>query len=244
MTTGCAPDGEERTVILGLDPLYWLMMLPALILAGLASLYTRTTFNRYAKIGVRSGLTGAEAAAYMLRARGVHDVKIEPVRGFLSDHYDPSSRTLRLSPDVYRSRSLSAIGVACHEAGHALQHAFGYAPLSLRSAMVPAAQFGSSASYIFILGGAFLAVPGLIQIGILLFSLAVAFSLVTLPVEWNATARAKEMMVSTGIVTSEESRHAGAVLNAAFLTYVASAVSALLTLLYFLLRFGGIGGND
>lgn len=227
----------------GFDPLYVMLMLPALILAGLATLVTRGAFSKYSQRRASSGLTGAQAAERLLSMQGVRDVTIEPVQGFLSDHYDPRSRTLRLSPDVYASPSLAAIGVACHEAGHALQHATRYAPLALRSALVPAAQFGSYGSYIFILLGTFTSALGLIKIGILLFSVTVLFSLVTLPVEWNASVRAKRLMVSAGIVGPSEQTAAGAVLNAAFLTYVAGAVTALLQLLYHLLRAGLIGGR-
>ena len=168
---------------------------------------------------------------------------IEEVQGFLTDHYDPRTKTLRLSPGVYASQSLAAIGVACHEAGHALQHASSYAPLVLRTTLVPIAQFGSYGSYILIFLGSIIASLGLIKIGIVLFSVTVLFTLVTLPVEWNATARAKLLMVSSGIVTRSEQRDSGAVLNAAFLTYLAAALTALLTLVYYLLRSGLLGGK-
>ena len=227
----------------GIDPLYVMIMLPALILAGLATLLTKLTFGKYSKQRASSGLTGAQAAQRLLTMQGVHDVTIEQVQGFLSDHYDPRSKTLRLSPAVYASPSLSAIGVACHEAGHALQHATRYAPLALRSALVPVAQFGSYGSYIFIMLGTFTSVMGLITIGILLFSATVLFSLITLPVEWNASIRAKQMMVSAGIVTPSEQRASSAVLNAAFLTYIAAALTALLQLLYHLMRAGVLGGR-
>jgi len=222
---------------------YWLFAIPGLLLAAFATLLTKSTFARYARVASSSGLTGAQAAARMLASQGIHDVQIEPVRGFLSDHYDPLHRTLRLSPDVYGSRSLSAIGVACHEAGHALQHAAGYAPLSLRSALVPLANFGSNAAYIFLLLGLFFQAPALVQLGALVFLGAVAFAIITLPVEWNASARAKLLMVQSGIVSSREAEDAGRVLNAAFMTYVAAAISALLTLLYYLLRSGLLGGS-
>ena len=228
--------------ILSLD--YLLFMAPALILAGLATLFTKATFGRYSHVRARSGLTGAQAAALLLESQGVADVRIEPVQGFLSDHYDPASRTLRLSPDVYRSPSLAAIGVACHEAGHALQHAARYAPLMLRSGMVPLVQFGSQAAYILFMLGFFLGAVGFIRIGIVLFTGAVAFSIVTLPVEWNASARAKRLMVAAGIVTPAEQVGAGRVLNAAFLTYVASAFTSLLTLVYYLARAGLLGRRD
>ena len=227
----------------GIDPLYIMLMVPALILAGVATLVTRLTFSKYAKQRSLSGVTGAEAAQRLLASQGVRDVRIEEVQGFLSDHYDPRTKTLRLSPDVYGSQSLSAIGVACHEAGHALQHAASYAPLVLRTTLVPVAQFGSYGSYILILLGSFMASLGLIKIGIVLFSVTVLFTLVTLPVEWNASARAKLLMVSSGIVTRTEQKAAGTVLNAAFLTYLAAALTALLQLLYYLVRSGLIGGR-
>jgi Zn-dependent membrane protease YugP len=170
-------------------------------------------------------------------------VAVEQVQGFLSDHYDPISRTLRLSPAVYASPSLAAIGVACHEAGHAIQHAHHYAPLALRSALVPVTQIGSYAPYLLFALGMLFQKPGLFAIGVALFGFVVLFSLVTLPVEWDASSRAKRQMVSAGIVTPAERDHAGAVLNAAFLTYVASAFTALMTLLYYLIRLGLIGGR-
>lgn len=227
-----------------LDPLYLLMLLPAMVLAGLASLLTRATFSRYSRRMASSGLSGAEAARHMLESQGVYGVSIQPVSGFLSDHYDPTSRTLRLSPDVYRSRSLSAIGVACHEAGHALQHAGHYLPLALRSVLVPAAQIGSTGSYIIFIAGFMLGATAMMKLGVLLFSMVVLFSIITLPVEWNATARAKRLMVRSGIVSQSEQGSAGAVLNAAFLTYVASAFTAIMTLLYYMLRAGMFGGRD
>ncbi len=227
-----------------LDPLYLMMLLPAMALAGLASLLTQTTFSKYSRVAASSRCTGAEAARRLLNSEGIYDVTIQPVRGFLSDHYDPRTRTLRLSPNVYQSHSLAAIGVACHEAGHAMQHAGGYLPLALRSALVPAAQLGSSGSYIIFLLGMLFNAPGMMKLGVLLFSLVVLFSLITLPVEWDATARAKRLMVRSGIVSPQEGRSAAAVLNAAFMTYVASAFTAIMTLLYYMLRAGLLGGSD
>lgn len=229
------------------DPLYYLILAPAVILSVVATMKVKGTFARYSRVASRSGMTGAEAAMSLLRTSGIHAVRIERAQGFLSDHYDPVRRVLRLSPDVYDSPSLAAIGVACHEAGHAIQHARAYAPLMARTAMVPVVQFGSNFSMWFIMGGLFLSSAGvgrsLVLIGIGLFALAVLFSLVTLPVEWDASARAKKLMVSAGIVSTSEVASAGAVLNAAFLTYVAAAVSALLTLVYYLLRAGLLGGR-
>ncbi|MGM0462554.1 MAG: zinc metallopeptidase [Fibrobacterota bacterium] len=218
------------------DPMYFLILAPGLLLAAYATMKTKSTFAKYSEVAGSMGLTGAEAARRMLNHAGVTDITIEQVDGFLSDHYDPRSKTLRLSPDVYGSRSLSAIGVACHEAGHALQHADAYFWLGLRSNMVPVVQFSSNFSYILLILGIVLQFEGLLMLGIVLFSAAVIFSIVTLPVEWNATARAKKLMVSTGVVAEREGVASGKVLDAAFLTYVASAVTSLLTLLYYIMR--------
>lgn len=225
------------------NPMCFIMLLPAFIIAGIATFVTQSTFRKYSRVRASSGLTGAEAAERMLARQGVTNVRIERVDGFLSDHYDPSSRTLRLSPGVYDSDSLSAIGVACHEAGHALQHAAHYAPLHLRTALVPATNIGTQASYIIFIIGLLLHNPALLWVAIVLFLLAFLFALVTLPVEWNATARAKGFMVSAGIVSPQEQARAAQVLNAAFLTYVAAAVMALMTLLYYLMRSGLLGGR-
>ena len=183
------------------DPMYLLFAIPGLILAMAASFYTKSTFAKFSQVAASTRLTGAAAAQRMLNSAGIYDVKIEMVNGFLSDHYDPRDKTLRLSKDVYAGQSLSSIGVACHEAGHALQHAESYAPLNLRTMMVPATNVCSTMSYIFIMAGFFLS-GKLILIGALLFSVAVLFSIITLPVEWNASARAKKMMVSAGVCNS------------------------------------------
>ena len=225
------------------DPVYLLFALPGLLLAMAASFYTKSTFAKYSHVKISNGLTGARAAQRMLNAAGIYDVNVELVDGFLSDHYDPRDKTLRLSPGVYEQNSLSSIGVACHEAGHAIQHAQAYAPLTLRTALVPATNICSSLSYIVIIAGFFLS-KELILVGAILFSVAVLFSIITLPVEWDASARAKKMMVSASIVNPNEAAMAGKVLNAAFLTYVAAAVTALLTLLYFLLRSGVLGNDE
>lgn len=220
------------------DPMYLFFALPGLILAIFASFLTQSTFNFYSKKKSIKGLTGAEAAKEMLSSAGIKDVSIEETSGFLSDHYDPISKKLRLSPSVYRSSSLAAIGVACHEAGHAIQHAFKFAPLHLRTALVPATNLSSWLSYIVITLGFVMQSPNLILIGAIIFSGAVLFSIITLPVEWDASRRAKLLMVKSGIVSEREAVDAGKVLNAAFLTYVASTVSAILTLLYYLVRAG------
>jgi Zn-dependent membrane protease YugP len=230
-------------MIMGFDPLYMLLFVVTLALTGGASLITHLTFRRYAKVPTFGRITGAEAALRMLRMNGVAGVKVERVEGFLSDHYDPAHRVLRLSPDVHDGSSLSSVGVACHEAGHALQHAEKYAPLVVRTAMVPAAMAGNNFGYLLIVLGFVLQSLVMVKIGIGVFALAVLFSIVTLPVEWDASARAKRQLVQCGIVGPGQETGAGAVLNAAFLTYLAGAVTALLTLLYYLFRAGLIGGR-
>lgn len=225
------------------DPMYFLFVLPGIALAGYAALTTKMTFARYARVRSAHGYTGAEAAAEMLRRVGIRDVNIEHVRGRLTDHYDPMSKTLRLSDDVYSSTSLSAIGVACHEAGHAIQHAHGYALLHLRTFLVPATNLCSTLYVWVITLGAIMSAFSLIKVGIIMCGMAVVFALVTLPVEWDASARAKEAMINVGLLSVDESAAAGKVLNAAFLTYLASAVTAILTLLYYLYRFGLLGNR-
>lgn len=223
------------------DPYLMIAMLPALILAGVASLLVKTTFTRYSKVRCYSGMTGAQAAERMLRTNGIFDVTVEETQGFLSDHYDPSKKVLRLSPDVYRSNSLSAVGVACHEAGHALQHASQYVPLVLRTALVPVTNISSMLAF-YVVAAGFMFRP-LLLVGCALFAVAFIFALVTLPVEWDASARAKQHLVMSGIVSPGQEVEAGRVLNAAFLTYLAAAVSSLITLLYYLARAGVIGGG-
>jgi uncharacterized protein len=226
------------------DPMYLVFALPGLALALLASMMTKMTFKHYSEVGSTYGLTGAQAAKKMLTYAGVNNVTIEEVGGFLSDHYDPMAKKLRLSPSVYQSKSLAAIGVACHEAGHALQHAQGFAPLHIRTALVPATNISSWLSYIVITLGFVMQSQQFILLGAVIFSAAVLFSIVTLPVEWDASRRAKLLMVKTNVVTEREAVDAGKVLNAAFMTYVAAAVSAVLTLLYYLLRAGVFRRDD
>ncbi len=230
--------------MLGLDPLYWLFALPGLVLGLLASLYVQSMFDKYSRIMARSGYTGARAARELLDANGLSSVRIEISQGFLSDHYDPIHRILRLSPSVFNSRSLAAIGVACHEAGHALQHAAGFAPLHIRSSLVPVTQFGTHLSYFLFLMGLLFRFTLLMQIGAILFGFAVLFTVATLPVEWDASARARRLMLSAGIVTPQERDAAAVVLRAAFMTYVAAVVTAVLQFLYFLIRSGLLGGGN
>jgi Zn-dependent membrane protease YugP len=177
-----------------------------------------------------------EAAQEMLRGAGISDVRVVPTSGYLSDHYNPANKTLALSEATYASNSVAAVGVACHEAGHAIQHAQAYKPMWLRSILVPTASFGSSASYFVVLGGMLFHSANLVYLGAVLFAAVLLFQVVTLPVEFDATARAKRLAVDTGIVTAQERVGMDKVLNAAAMTYVAAVVSSLLTLLYYLLR--------
>ena len=219
-----------------MDPTYFLFILPALALSLWASWRTKSAFKKYSRVRTVRGLTGAQAAQEMLRAGGIFDVEVVPTRGFLSDHYNPANKTLALSEATYASNSVAAVGVACHEAGHALQHAQGYKALGLRSALVPTANIGSTAGYFVMLGGLLFHSPNMIYLGAMLFSVVLLFQLVTLPVEFDATARAKRLATETGIVLPQEREGMDRVLNAAAMTYVAAVVSTLMTLLYYLLR--------
>ena len=226
------------------DPLYLLLvLLPGLALSGWASFRTKSAFDKYSRVRSGTGYTGAQAARIMLDREGLHDVKINRAHGFLSDHYNPMTRSLALSESVYDTPSVAAIGVATHEAGHAIQHAHKYAPLWLRSTLVPTANIGSSLGYIVMVAGLFLS-PTLVLFGALLFSMVLLFQVVTLPVEFDATARAKELVVAHGIISPYEREGVDKVLNAAALTYLAAAVSTLLTLLYFLMRAGFLGSDE
>lgn len=231
------------------DPIFFLFVGPPLLLSLWASFRTRSAFGKYSRVRARSGMTGQQAARRLLDGAGIHDVEIVAVRGKLSDHYNPVTRKLALSESVFGSNSIAAIGVACHEAGHAIQHANRYAPLWLRSALVPTANIGSRVGYWVMLGGLILASFGaafgvqVVLLGAVLFSAVLLFQIVTLPVEFDATARAKSLAVEYGIVSAQERQGMDRVLNAAALTYVAAAVSTLLTLLYFLIRSGILGGR-
>lgn len=231
-------------MFLGLDPLYWIIMLPVLLFSLWASASVKSAFAKYSRIGLISGLSGAEAARMILQRNGLYDVKVEESSGLLSDHYDPSAKRVRLSRAVYHGTSAASVGVAAHETGHAIQHSTGYAPLALRSLLAPTAMIGSNLSYFVIFLGFILGTVGLIKIGIVLFLAVVIFQLITLPVEIDASARAKKMLLSYGMVTSGEMKGVSGVLNAAAMTYVAAAASSIATLLYFLLRAGLLGGGD
>jgi hypothetical protein len=222
------------------DSTFLIFIVPALVLGLIAQAAVRGRFNKYSKVHTLRGLTGAQAAREILDSNGLYDVSIEEARGFLGDHYDPRSRTLRLSSQVGRSPSVAAVGVAAHEAGHALQHASRYWPLQFRSALVPAVQFGSWLGPLAIMAGIFMEIlmgsagaalgNALAWFGVALFALVVAFAFVTLPVELNASARAKTLLYQYNIVDRRELNGVNAVLNAAAWTYVVAAVSALLQL--------------
>lgn len=231
-------------MLVGFDPLYLALVAPAILLSLYASFKVKSTFAAYSRVRTRRGLTGAETAHAILLANGINEVKVEEVNGFLSDHYDPRHKVLRLSPDVYRGDSLSSVGVAAHEVGHALQHADGYAPLRLRSFMVPVASIGSNLAFPLILGGILLNALGLAYAGVALFGAIVLFQLVTLPVEFNASSRAIAQLGNIGVLSSpEEERGSRKVLSAAALTYVAAAVVALMNLVYWMMRLGLLGGR-
>ena len=222
------------------DPLYLLFALPGVLLSMWASFRVRSAFEKYSQIPSSRGYTGAQAARRLLDDAGLHEVEIVEVAGQLSDHYDPSTRQLALSSDVYRSHSIASVGVACHEAGHALQHATGYAPLGLRSALVPTVGIGTNIGMLMMGIGLFLS-PWVVLLGAALFSMVLLFQIVTLPVEFDASNRAKRLVVEAGIIAPYEREGVDRVLNAAALTYVAAVFSTLMVLVYYLFRAGLLG---
>ncbi|MFL7840053.1 MAG: zinc metallopeptidase [Candidatus Promineifilaceae bacterium] len=221
------------------NPTWLLFALPGLLLGLWAQSRVRGAFNKYSKVGNARGLTGAQVARLLLDEEGLTHITIEETQGKLSDHYDPRSKVLRLSPDVYRSNSIAAAGIAAHELGHALQDSKGYAPLKLRSAIVPATQFGSMLAPWLFIAGFLLNITPLAWAGVLLFGIAVIFTLVTLPVERDASKRAKAMLTSSGILIGDEIQGANKVLDAAALTYVAAAVASIGQFLYYIMLLGG-----
>lgn len=216
-----------------------LIVLPALILSVWAQIKVNSTFNKYAKLYIRRGMTGADAARKILDSHGLHHIKVEHIRGKLTDHYDPRANVIRLSDAVYGSVSAAAIGVAAHEAGHAVQHAKGYFPIRVRAAVIPATRFGSMLAIPIFFIGLLLASPALLLAGIALYSLVAFFQLVTLPVEFNASSRAIRVLRSSGMLSEEELSAAKKVLTAAALTYVAALLTSLLTLLRLVVLAGG-----
>lgn len=218
------------------SPLYFIFALPALVLGLWAQMRVRSAFGKYSKVRAMSGMTGAQAARKILDSNGLENVAVERVAGMLSDHYDPRSKVLRLSDDVYGTPSLAAVGVAAHEAGHALQDQTNYGPLALRSAMVPTVQIGSWLGPIIFLVGLFMAGAfgeTIAWAGLILFGATALFSIVTLPVEFDASKRAKQLLVAQGIAAPQEMQGVNSVLDAAALTYVAAALQAIMTLLYY-----------
>lgn len=227
----------------GLDPTMILVLIGA-VLSMAASSRLNSTFSKYSRVRSRSGLTGAEAAKKLLNSQGIYDVEIRPVAGQLTDHYDPRTKTVNLSEAIYNQTSVAAIGVAAHECGHAIQHNVGYTPLQLRSAFVPIASFGSKLSWPLIFIGLIIGASPFIQIGIWMFTLAVLFQLITLPVEFNASNRAASLLGSIGIMGDQEVSQTKQVLGAAALTYVAAAAGSILQLLRLVLLFGGRRRDD
>lgn len=222
---------------------YLMFLLPGVILSIWAQARILRAYAEGSRIPAGSGLSGAEAAQLVMRAGGVTDVGIEPAAGELSDHYDPTGKVLRLSPHVYAGRSLAALGIAAHEAGHAIQDASGYPGLVARNAIVPLASLGSQVFWLLIVAGMLLGMFRLIILAIVLFSLLVLLQVLNLPVEFDASRRGRQLLLWAGLVSVEEERIIGRVLNAAAWTYVAAALTGVLTLLYHLARFGILGGR-
>lgn len=231
------------------DPVYWIVIGVGMALSLWAQARVKGTFAKYSRVGTRSRLSGAEVARGILARNSIDGVRIEPIRGSLNDHYDPRTRTLRLSEPVYGGSSMAAFGVAAHEVGHAIQHASGYAPLKFRSAWVPVANLGGGISMVVLILAAFLGGAqtafgqGAAMLGVALFATTTIFTLVTLPVEFDASRRALAALESGGFVSSAELAGARKVLRAAALTYVAAFVTSLLTLLYWAYRLGLLGGR-
>lgn len=230
----------ETLAFFYIHPMYFVFVGPAILLAIWAQVRVKSAYARAGRIPARSGLSGAEAAQRILNHNGITDVAIQPIKSFLGDHYDPRKKVLRLSPDVYHGRSLASLGIAAHEAGHAIQDARSYAPLAIRNGLVPMASIGSQISVGLIFVGLILSMfigPGLGStvaiVGLCFFGVVVLFQMVNLPVEFNASRRAREVLLANGMVTTQEDREVSRVLSAAAMTYVAATVTALLTLLYY-----------
>jgi uncharacterized protein len=222
------------------DPTYLCFMLPAFLLMGITSWYVRSSYRKWSQVRVSSGLTGAQAAERLISSGGLYGVQVAGTRGELTDHYDPRDKTLYLSQSVYQAPSIAAVAVAAHELGHAQQDAEGYFPMRVRSFLVPAVNIGSYLGWILIFLGILLRITQLSWLGVIVFSAGALFALATLPVELNASSRAKELLSTTGIIRTEEERSGvNRVLNAAALTYVAGLITAILQLLYFVTLVGG-----
>jgi uncharacterized protein len=226
------------------DPLYMGVMLIGFALSFAAQMWVKSSTAKWDKVKLSGGLSGKDVAARILRARGISDVRIEQVGGVLSDHYDPRNKTLRLSPGVFNGRSVTAAGIAAHEVGHAIQDADNYAPMGMRQVLVPIANIGTQAGIWMVLIGAMIGATGIAKLGVFLFAGFVLFTIITLPVEIDASLRARKLLLSNNIVTRQEAVGVSAVLMAAAATYLAAALTALLQLFYFALRAGLIGGRD
>ena len=221
------------------DSIYWIILIPVLLLSLYAQIQVSSSFRRYSRERNRRGVTGAQAAYAVLKAHGVHDVAIRPCRGELTDHYDPRDNAIYLSEPVYNAATVAAVGVAAHEAGHAVQYAMGYGPVRLRTAIIPVTQFGSKFAFVALMLGLALYSQPMFGLGIILFGATTLFQLVTLPVEFDASARALGTIDGTGLLEEEERQGAKKVLTAAALTYVAALLMSLLQLLRYLLIFAG-----
>ncbi len=219
-----------------LDYSYFILVLPAVILSLIAQAKVKSTYAKYSKIPNSKRMTGAQAAYNVLRNYGIDNVRIEQVAGKLTDHYDPRTNVIRLSPEVFSGTSIASIGIACHEAGHAAQHAQNYVPIKIRNFILPVANFGSSAGVLIALLGYFLGFGILIDIGIILFACVVVFQLVTLPIEFNASSRALKIISGTEMLLDDERKGAKKVLSAAAMTYVASLLVSIMSLLRLILR--------
>jgi Zn-dependent membrane protease YugP len=226
------------------DPMYLIFMIPALALMGFASWYVRHAYNKWSQVRASSGLTGHQAAQRLISTGNLYGVQVQGTAGQLSDHYDPRNKTLFLSQGVASSPSVAAVAISAHELGHALQDAEEYFPMKIRSMLVPAVNIGSNLGWILIMIGLVLRMTNLAWIGVFVFSAGALFALATLPVEFNASARAKQLLYQTGIIqTEEEQRGVNQVLNAAALTYVAGLITAVMQLLYYVFLVGGMGGR-
>jgi len=227
-----------------IDPFYIMIMAPVFIFSLIAQWRVKSRYRTFSRYGLSSDSTGADVARQILRANGIGDVSVEETGGWLSDHYSPTEKVLRLSSDVYHGRSLASAGIGAHEAGHALQHASGYAIMNAWQMLAKPATVASNLAFWVIMIGFFMQVMGMVTLGILLFSLLVLFQIVTLPVEFNASSRAKRMLYEYNIIRGQEYKGVTAMLNAAAMTYVAAAAASVVQLLYFLLRSGLLGRRD
>ena len=226
------------------DPTYLMFILPALILMMIVQFYVKSAYNKWSKVRSRIGMTGAEAAERLINTGGLYGLRVDRIRGTMTDHYDPKHKVLRLSEGVYSCDSVAALAIAAHELGHAMQDKEGYFPLQLRSALVPAVNIGSYLGWILIIIGMLLRITSIAWLGVLVFSAGTIFALATLPVELNASSRAKELLLQSGIIVSrEEMKGVNSVLNAAAWTYVAALVTAVMQLLYWATLVLGMGGR-